>query len=126
MAQTVLIVEDDPGTRRLFRLTLQSAGLEVKEATDGLDAIGVLQMESVDLILTDLEMPKIDGISAIDTYISMRNARDVPIIVATGSADPGMIQRAKDAGAVAVLRKPLSPDQLIAAVNAQLGASNGN
>lgn len=125
MARTVLIVEDDPGTRRLFRLTLQSAGLAVKEATDGLDAIGVLQMESVDLILTDLEMPKVDGLSAIDTYISMRNARDVPIIIATGTADQNLIQRAKEAGAVAVLRKPLSPEQLIAAVNEQLPPDNG-
>jgi len=116
LAQKVLLVEDDPDMRLLFRLVLQNAGYAVKEAADGLQAIGMLQIEEFDAVVLDICMPRIDGCSALDTFKLMRHGRDTPVIAITALDDPALENRVYEAGAVAFLRKPLAPTQIVEAV----------
>jgi CheY-like chemotaxis protein len=117
MAHRVLMVEDDPDIRRMFNLFLQDAGFVVKEAADGLEAIAMLQLESFDAIILDLSMPRIDGMSALDTFQLMPHGVGIPIIAVTALDDPTVRQRALDAGAVEFLRKPLSPQRIVDVLN---------
>lgn len=118
MAQSrVLLVEDDPDIRRMFDLFLRDAGFVVKEAKDGLEAIALLQLESFDAIVLDLSMPRVDGMSALDTFQLMPHGLNIPIIAVTALDDPAVKQRALEAGAVEFLRKPLPPQRLIDALN---------
>lgn len=118
MAQSrVLLVEDDPDIRRMFDLSLQDAGFEVKQARDGLEAIAMLQLESFDAIVLDLSMPRVDGMSALDTFQLMPHGLGIPIIAVTALDDPSVKQRALEAGAVEFLRKPLPPQRIIDALN---------
>lgn len=116
----VLLVEDDSDIRMLFRLALTDAGFVVKEAVDGLEAIGLVQVEEFDAILLDLSMPRIDGVSALDTFKIMRNGQTVPIIAVTALDDPAIEKRALEAGAVAFLRKPVTPQKVVDTVREHL------
>ncbi len=116
----VLLVEDDSDIRMLFRLALTDAGFIVKEAVDGLEAIGLVQVEEFDAILLDLSMPRIDGVSALDTFKIMRHGQTVPIIAVTALDDPAIEQRALEAGAVAFLRKPVTPQKVVDTVREHL------
>ncbi len=116
----VLLVEDDSDIRMLFRLALTDAGFVVKEAVDGLEAIGLVQVEEFDAILLDLSMPRIDGVSALDTFKIMRHGQTVPIIAVTALDDPAVEKRALEAGAVAFLRKPVTPQKVVDTVREHL------
>jgi CheY-like chemotaxis protein len=109
----ILLVDDETDIRMLFRLALQNAGFTVKEASDGLEAIGQLQVEEFDGVVLDISMPRLDGVSAIDTFKIMRHGRNVPVIIMTALSDPQLKQRALDKGAVAYLVKPIAPDELV-------------
>lgn len=113
----VLLVEDDPGIRRVFTLVMQDAGFVVKEARDGLEAIALLQLERFDAIILDLSMPRVDGVSALDTFQLMPNGLGIPVIAVTALDDPAVKQRALDSGAVEFLRKPLPPQRIVDALN---------
>ena len=113
----ILLVDDETDIRMLFRLALQNAGFSVKEASDGLEAIGQLQVEEFDGVVIDISMPRLDGVSAISTFKSMRHGRDVPVIVMTALSDPVIKKKAFDQGAVAYLVKPLAPDDLVQALH---------
>jgi len=116
----VLLVEDDPVTRHLLRLILTSAGFSVREAKDGLQAIGLFQAHSVDAVIMDLSMPLIDGLSAIRTLRLTEIGARLPIIVVTGSSDPEMTTNAMEAGASEVLIKPVAPEHLMQCVHEHL------
>lgn len=109
----ILLVEDDPDIRKMFRMALSAAGYGVREAVDGLDAIGALQAEAFDLIITDLSMPRVDGVSALDTFSLMPNGQNIPIIAVTAVDDPAVEQRTMDSGAIAFLHKPLTARELL-------------
>jgi two-component system chemotaxis response regulator CheY len=113
MNPKILLVDDETDIRMLFRLALQNAGFSVKEASDGLEAIGQLQVEEFDGVVIDISMPRLDGVSAIETFRLMRHGKDVPVIVMTALSDPQIRKSALEKGAVAYLVKPLTPDVLI-------------
>ena len=120
MISRILLVEDDPGIRTMFRMALSSAGYLVREAVDGLDAIGALQTEAFDMIVTDLSMPRVDGVSALDTFSMMPNGQNIPIIAVSAVDDPAVEQRTLDSGAVVFLHKPLTARELINEVKKHL------
>lgn len=113
MSSKILLVDDETDIRMLFRLALQNAGYFVKEAADGLEAIGMVQVEAFDAVVLDISMPRLDGVSAIDTFRVMRNGKTVPIIVMTALSDAEIKRRAFEKGAVDFLVKPVSPNELI-------------
>lgn len=116
----ILLVEDDPGIRTMFRMALSGAGYLVREAVDGLDAIGALQTEAFDMVVTDLSMPRVDGVSALDTFSMMPNGQNIPIIAVSAVDDPEVEQRALDSGAVVFLHKPLTARELLDEVKRHL------
>lgn len=118
----VLLAEDDADLRTLFRIALQQAGFSVREAGDGLEAIGLVQIEAFDAVVLDISMPRIDGCSALSTFRRLRNGEDVPVVVVTALIDPAIRQRALDSGAVEFLEKPIAPDDLVEAVRRHVTA----
>jgi CheY-like chemotaxis protein len=121
MNPKILLVDDETDIRMLFRLALQNAGFAVKEASDGLEAIGQLQVEEFDAVVLDISMPRLDGVAAIETFKTMRHGRDVPVIVMTALSDQRLKQKAFEKGAVAYLVKPIVPDELVSVLHQQLG-----
>jgi two-component system response regulator MprA len=124
MKPRVLLVEDDADIRVLFGLALREAGFMVGEASDGLEAIAALQADEFDAIVLDLSMPRIDGVSALDTFKIMRNGERVPVIAVTALDDPEVEKRTMESGAAIFLRKPVTPQQVIEAVRSQLQQSS--
>ncbi|HEX8236679.1 MAG TPA: response regulator [Abditibacteriaceae bacterium] len=120
MKPRVLLVEDDADIRVLFGLAFREAGFSVQEATDGLEAIAALQLDIFDAIVLDLSMPRVDGVSALDTFKIMRNGADVPVITVTALDDPAIEKRALEGGAAVFLRKPVTPQQIVDAVREQI------
>ena len=101
----VLIVEDSVGVRELQRVILESAGYDVTTAVDGLDGAGRLGPDPVDLVLSDVEMPGMDGFTLTRTIRRTRGWEDVPVIIMTSRGDEADKRAGLDAGASAYLLK---------------------
>lgn len=112
----VLLAEDDSDIRLLWRLAFQNAGFIVLEAADGLDAISMVQVEHLDAVVMDINMPRLDGNSALESIRLLRQGRNVPVIIVSAQNNPEVERRAIEAGAAEFLHKPLSPDTVIQAV----------
>ena len=106
-APRVLVVDDDPGIQLLMRKTLAKAGFHVTVAASGLEAIEVCPEFMPDLVLLDINMPSMDGITAC-TEIRKQDKRDFPIVMVTSVDDAVSIQRAFDAGATDFILKPVN------------------
>lgn len=113
MSHRLLLVEDDPSNARLFRLMCEGAGYEVLEAADGLQALECLSAEPVDLVLMDLQMPGLDGLSVTRTLQERSETARLPVVIATGWADSVVQAELLAAGARAVLLKPFTRQALL-------------
>ena len=116
MAKRVLAVDDSKTMRDMVGFTLKSAGFEVIEAEDGVRALSVLAGTSVDLVITDINMPNMDGLEFTRQVRAMPQFKFVPIVLLTTESHPEKKQEGKAAGATAWIVKPFSPDQLLAVV----------
>ncbi len=116
MAKRIITVDDAATMRRLVGYTLRGVGHEVLEAEDGEDALRVLGQQSVDLVITDVNMPKMDGIELVRRLRALPRYQVTPILLLTTESDPEKKQQGKLAGATGWITKPFQPDQLIAAV----------
>jgi two-component system chemotaxis response regulator CheY len=103
------------------RIALTGAGYKVTEAVDGLDGLNKARTTRFDLIVTDLNMPNMDGLRMIEELRRLPNQIGVPILFLTTESDPGMKSRAKAAGATGWLTKPFEPDQMVKLVKKVLG-----
>jgi CheY-like chemotaxis protein len=119
---TLLLVEDDADIRMSLRLLLECEGFAVLTAADGSDALEQLARHQVDLIVTDLMMPQLDGLDLIRRVNSTPELAHLPIVVMT-AYDDRFMKAAKTAGAQAVLRKPDDLEQLAETVNRLLDAA---
>ncbi|HEY0185780.1 MAG TPA: response regulator [Rhodopila sp.] len=117
MAKRILTVDDSKTMRDMVSFTLRKAGFEVSEAEDGRKALTVLGGNRVDLIITDLNMPNMDGIAFIRNVRSNAQHRAVPILILTTESDSGKKADGKAAGATGWLVKPFSPEKLIELVH---------
>ena len=115
--QTILIVEDDEDLRRLFRTALTLAGYDVQEAGDGLEALHKIDMAPPDLVVLDIMLPQVSGLVVKQEIAAQTMTRAIPIVIITGSN----IDLPADAAAC-VLRKPISPDKLVKAVQSCLAS----
>ena len=115
MAAKLLIVEDNPDSREMLACLLNLEGYEVASVADGQEAIEWLQTERPDLIITDIQMPHVDGIELIRRLRQQPEMRDVPILVMSAFRS-GMVDRALAAGADAATRKPVQFDALFQTV----------
>lgn len=121
MSTTILTVDDSASVRQMVKFTLQTAGYQVLEATDGNEALTKLNGTNVQMILTDLNMPNLDGIGLIRRVRSLPACKFVPIVMLTTESQPEKKQEGKAAGATGWIVKPFKPEQLVAVVKKVLG-----
>lgn len=108
----VMIVDDCQTTRKILEFLLRSKGFDVVTAENGLDAIEKLATNKVNIILSDLNMPYMDGIEFVKTVKSDVNLSHIPILMVTTEADPEEKERAFSAGANGYLVKPVNADSI--------------
>jgi CheY-like chemotaxis protein len=104
----ILLVDDDPILREFAIVHLSSETAQVQTAGDGVEALDILDRSSVDLILLDLEMPKMDGFEVLQQLQDRPRSAGIPVIVVTGREDVGAIDRAFQAGATSFVVKPIN------------------
>ena len=117
MAKTIMIVDDSASMRQVVGIAITGAGYEVIEAADGKEALSKLNGEKVHLIVSDINMPNMDGISFVKEVKQLANYKFTPIIMLTTEVDPGKKEAAKAAGAKAWVNKPFQPATLLEAVS---------
>ena len=117
----ILVVEDYDDIRSMVRIFLETNGFDVVEAADGLEAVEVAEREKPQLILMDLRMPVLDGVSAVQLIRKIEAVRDVPIVIVTGDGDLGrelfLDLEGLGAGRIEYLVKPINEKGLLALVN---------
>jgi len=116
MSRKIMTVDDSATVRQMLSFTLQDAGFEVIEATDGVDALEKLKSESIQMLITDLNMPQMDGIELIREVRKTPGNRFVPIIMLTTESNEQKRQAGKSAGASGWIVKPFKPEQLLRVV----------
>jgi two-component system chemotaxis response regulator CheY len=121
MVKTVLTVDDSASIRQMVSFTLKSAGYDVVEAVDGMDGLDKARSKPFHLVLTDQNMPKMDGLSLIKTLRGMASYRSVPILMLTTESSDTMKQQGRAAGATGWLVKPFDPQKLIEVVRKVIG-----
>lgn len=116
MAKTVLVVDDSASIRQMVTFTLKSQGYAVIEAGDGQDGLDKAKANAVNLVLTDQNMPRLDGLSMIRALRALPNYRSVPILMLTTESSDTMKTQGKAAGATGWLVKPFDPNKLLEVV----------
>jgi two-component system, chemotaxis family, chemotaxis protein CheY len=114
--KTILIVDDSESIREVVIFTLENAGYKVLSASDGEDALKYLNGDKIDMIITDLHMPKLDGIELIKEVRKLEKYRYTPILYLTTESQQSIKLEAKSAGATGWIVKPFMPEKLIAAI----------
>ncbi|MDX3927782.1 MAG: response regulator [Shinella sp.] len=121
MTAKILTVDDSASIRLTTRVTLTNAGYQVTEAVDGADGLAKLQSGQFDMIVTDLNMPNMDGLTMIRELRKLPAHTGVPVIFLTTESDGELKQQAKAAGATGWLTKPFDPESLVKIVRKVLG-----
>ena len=114
--KTVLTIDDSRTMRDMLQLALVEAGYRVIQAVDGIDGLETLAAEGADVVITDINMPRLDGFGFIEGMRADPNHRATPVLVLTTESDAAKKQRARDAGATGWIVKPFDPVKLIDAV----------
>jgi|TARA_B100000446_G_C10270541_1_gene240224 two-component system chemotaxis response regulator CheY len=121
MTASILTVDDSPSIRMAIRIALSGAGYTVTEAGDGEEGLATASATKFDMIVTDLNMPKMDGLAMIRELRKQPAQAGVPIIFLTTESDADMKAQAKAAGATGWLVKPFVPEQLTKVARKVLG-----
>ena len=116
MTKTVLTIDDSRTMRDMLMMALVDAGYHVIQAVDGIDGLETLSAEGADVIITDINMPRLDGFGVIEGVRADPNHRHTPVLVLTTESDAAKKQRARDAGATGWIVKPFDPAKLVEAV----------
>lgn len=116
MATRILIVDDSVSMRRMVCSALRSASFDVVEAANGPEALTVLDRHQVDLIITDVNMPDMDGISLVRAIRNRPATKSTPVLILTTESGVEMKQAGRTAGATGWIIKPFSPQQLVQVV----------
>lgn len=121
MKKTIITVDDALTMRKMIGLTLRGIGHDVLEAADGTDALALLRARAVDLVITDVHMPRMNGIDLVKNLRALNLHRSTPILLLTTESDPEMKAKGRQAGATGWIVKPFQPDALVAVVRKILG-----
>ena len=119
----ILIVDDYIDALEAWRLFLRSAGFEVQTAADGVSALAAAIEHLPDLIVMDLELPKMSGLDVARALKKREDTRDIPLIVATGYSHAQALAQAEDVNVEAVIVKPCDPDRLVAEIKRLLDSA---
>ncbi len=121
MKKRILTVDDSPSVRQMVKLTLSGAGYDIVEAGDGAEGLSKAQSNVLDMVVTDLNMPVMNGLGLIRALRKLQAYRGVPILFLTTESDGEMKKEANAAGATGWITKPFQQDQLVAVVRKVLG-----
>jgi two-component system chemotaxis response regulator CheY len=121
MAKTILAVDDSSSLRQMVAFSLKAAGYQVVEAVDGQDGLDKAKLQTVDLVLTDQNMPRMDGLALIKLLRAMPSYQKVPILMLTTESSDEMKSKGRAAGANGWLVKPFDPQRLIEVVKKVIG-----
>ncbi|OGR30593.1 MAG: two-component system response regulator [Desulfuromonadales bacterium GWD2_54_10] len=121
MAKIIMTADDSASIRQMVSFTLKQSGYEVIEAVDGRDALTKLASQKVDMLVTDLNMPNLDGLGLIRGVRAGSLNKFIPIIMLTTESQDSKKGEGKAAGATGWIVKPFKPEQLIAVVKKVLG-----
>ena len=116
MSKKILAVDDSASMRQMVLMTLKSAGYEVVQACDGVEALELARTGSVDLVLTDVHMPRMDGIALVRELRGLPDYKFVPMLVLTTESSQEKKMEGKRAGATGWIVKPFNPPQLLATI----------
>lgn len=119
--KTILTVDDSPSIRQMLAYVLVSAGYKVIEATDGEEGLALAKANTVDLVLTDHNMPKMDGVNLTKALRALPAYRKVPIMMLSTESSPVLKQAGREAGATGWMVKPFDPDKLLEMLKKALG-----
>jgi two-component system chemotaxis response regulator CheY len=114
MTSLIMTVDDSASMRQMVKATLQSAGYRVVEATDGQEALDYARDNVVDLVITDVNMPRMDGITLVSELRTLPSYRLTPLLLLTTESSQEKKMEGKRAGATGWIVKPFNPDQLLA------------
>lgn len=117
MAKRILTIDDSKTIRDMLRLTLLDAGFDVQQAVDGQDGVDVLNKHTFDVVITDINMPKMDGYGVIRHMRSVAEHKRTPILVLTTESEGSKRNLAREAGATGWMVKPFDPEALVATIN---------
>ena len=118
---TILTVDDTASMRQMISFTLNSVGHEVIQACDGKEALQLLQGKKVDLVIADVNMPNMDGITLVKNLREQPDYKFTPILMLTTESQESRRQQGKVAGATGWIVKPFNPEQLLNVVKKVLG-----
>jgi two-component system chemotaxis response regulator CheY len=116
MARLILTVDDSPSMRLMMQLTLTGEGYDVKQASDGIEALEFARNNNADLVLTDINMPRMDGLSLIRELRQLPAYKTVPMLVITTESAQDRKLQGKEAGATGWLVKPFNNQQLLSTI----------
>ncbi|HOY21603.1 MAG TPA: response regulator [Cellvibrio sp.] len=121
MSKRILIVDDSASVRQMVEATLKSASYNVTVAKDGLEAFNICKTASFDFVLTDQNMPNMDGLTLIKSLRGLGNYARIPIVVLTTEASDSMKAQGRAAGATGWMVKPFDPAKLLEVAKKVLG-----
>jgi len=116
MVKRILAVDDSASMRQMVLFTLEGAGYEVLQACDGVEALDMARNSTVDLVLTDVHMRRMDGITLVRELRSLPSYKFVPMLILTTESSQEKKMDGKSAGATGWIVKPFNPPQLLATV----------
>ncbi len=112
----ILAVDDSASMRQMVTFTLKSAGFDVTEASDGVEALKAAQSKAFDVVISDVNMPNMDGLTLVKKLRALGNYKFIPILMLTTESSGDKKQAGRAAGATGWIVKPFNPDQLLATV----------
>jgi two-component system, chemotaxis family, chemotaxis protein CheY len=121
MSKVIMTADDSASIRQMVAFTLKQSGYEVVQAVDGRDALQQLAARKVDMLITDLNMPHLDGIGLIKEVRALAACKFIPIVMLTTESQDTKKQEGRAAGATGWIVKPFKPEQLLAVVKKVLG-----
>jgi two-component system, chemotaxis family, chemotaxis protein CheY len=113
MAKSILVVDDTRSMRKMVAAVLAGAGYEVAEAEDGVEALDLAKGRRFDLVVTDHNMPRMDGVTLVRELRAIADYDPVALIVLSTEVDPAVKQRGRDAGATGWMAKPFDPQRML-------------
>ncbi len=122
MSRRVLIIDDSPSVRRMVAMTLRGAGYEVTECADGQEALDALPTARPQVVITDQNMPRLDGLGFIRAFRARPEGRGVPVIVLSTDSEAGLKEQARAAGAIGWMTKPFDQQKLLSVMAKVAGA----
>lgn len=121
MSKVILTADDSSSVRQMVSFTLKQAGYDIVEASDGKDALAKAKANKVNMVITDLNMPNMNGIELIKSLRAEAAYKFIPIVMLTTESQASKKQEGKSAGATGWIIKPFKPDQLLGVVKKVLG-----